>query len=111
MTLKYVSLPLFEDPHYTYAISLEDNSYVLEFKYNERMQSYCFGLLDADLNPIVIGERLVPTYPMFKDYALPNLSGWFWMEEISDIISEPYKIYPQNISQYYNFYYVWDEED
>ena len=109
MALKYVSLPLYNDPYYTYAVSLEGNSYVLEFTYNERMESYCFGLLDANQNPIVVGERLVPTYPMFREYALIDLSGWFWMEEISSIISEPYKKYPQNIDEYYNFYYVWDD--
>lgn len=111
MALKYVSLPLFKDAFYTYPITLEGVSYILEFIYNDRMRSYCFSLYDADRNPIILGERLVPSYPMFREYALPNLTGWFWMEEISIIISEPYKQYPEDIDEYYNFYYVWSAED
>lgn len=109
MALQYVSLPLFNDVFYEYSISLQNQSVVLRFTYSERSEAYFFDLLDQDNNLIIGGERLVPGYPMFKDYALFPLTGWFWMEEIADIISEPYKIYPDKLDEYYRMWYVYDD--
>lgn len=111
MTDRYVSLPLFADADYEYSVALQGNSYVLRFIYNERMKLYTISLYDADNNPIVVGEALVPNYPMFFEYALYPLTGYFWMEEKAAIISQPYKVYPENINEYYNLYYVYSTED
>lgn len=108
MATKYISLPLYSDPDYTYAVALQDVSYNLEFIYNERTQLYSISLYDQDNNPIVLGEALVPNYPIFKDYAIFPLTGFFWMEEKADIISEPYKAYPDSIDQYYNLFYIYE---
>lgn len=104
----YITLPLFPDSHYTYAVALQDVSYNLEFIYNERTQLYSLSLYDQNNNPIVLGEALVPNYPIFKDYAIFPLTGFFWMEEKADIISEPYKVYPDSIDQYYNLFYIYE---
>lgn len=109
MTLRYVNLPLFPDADYGYSIALEGNSYNLQFTYNERMELYTISLFDEDSNPIVLGEGLVPYYPIFRDYALLNLSGWIWLEEIADNISEAYKVYPDKLDEYYQMYYVYDD--
>lgn len=109
MALKYINLPLYPDTYYSYSIALEGNSYNLEFYYVERCESYFVSLFDENSNAIVLGERLVPNYPIFRDYALINLSGWIWMEEIAKIISEPYKVYPDKIDQYYLMYYIYDD--
>lgn len=110
MADKYVTMPLFPDPYYTYTIAFQGNSYVLEFIYNERSSLYFINLYDADSNPIVLGEALVPNYPILLDYALFPLTGFIWMEEKADIISEPYKVYPDSIDQYYNCFYIFSEE-
>jgi hypothetical protein len=109
MVDKYISLPLFADPYYSYPIALQGNSYILEFIYSERTQLYSLNLFDSESNPIVVGEALVPNYPIFKDYAIFPLTGFFWMEEKADIISEPYKAYPDSLDQYYNLYYLYSE--
>jgi len=109
MVDKYISLPLFADPYYSYPIALQGSSYILEFIYNERTQLYSLSLFDSESNPIVVGEALVPNYPIFKDYAIFPLTGFFWMEEKADIISEPYKAYPDSLDQYYNLYYLYSE--
>jgi hypothetical protein len=109
MSLKYVDLPLFSDSYYEYSISLQGVSYVLEFVYNERMSLYIFNLYDAESNPIVLGQALVPTFPILKDYAIENLTGFFWMEEKADIVHQPYKEYPDKIDKYYNFYYIYED--
>lgn len=107
MADKYVNLPLFSDADYEYAVALEGVSYVLRFIFNERMQLYTLNLYDANRNPIVLGEALVPSYPLFFDYALLPLSGYFYMEERANIISEAYKVYPDRVDLYYNFYYIY----
>lgn len=111
MADNYITLPLFSDPIYDYTFALQGDSYKLEFSYNERAKIYFISLYDAEDNPIVLGGALVPNYPIFKDYAIFPLTGFFWMEEKADITSEPYKLYPDSIDQYYNFFYIYETED
>lgn len=109
MAKKYVSLPLFSDAYYEYGIALQGESYVLRFIYNERMKLYTISLLSADLVPIVMGEALVPNYPMFFEYAIRPLTGYFYMYEKANILSEAYKVYPENINEYYELVYIFDD--
>lgn len=109
MAMVAVVLPLFDDPSYSYNVALEGNSYNLKFEYNERAQLYFLSLSDADEDLIVGGEALVPNYPILLDYAIPLLSGFIWMEEISDIIFQPYKQFPDKLSQYYTLSYSYDD--
>lgn len=109
MTLKYVNVPLFDDPYYGYSITLEGNSYNLEFLYNGRMGLYILSLLDAEGLNIVRGQALVPAYPLLKEYPIDNLSGFFWLEEISSITREAYKEYPRYLSKYYRMFYIYDD--
>lgn len=111
MANRYISLPLYEEPYFTYSFAAQGQSFVLEFVYNERAQLYYLNLLDDENNPIVQGQVLVPRYPLMEDYAIDPLTGYFQLEEKSDIVSEPYKTYPDKISQYYNFYYVYFEDE
>lgn len=109
MAKKYVSLPLFSDAYYEYGIALQGESYVLRFIYNERMKLYTISLLSADLDPIIIGEALVPNYPMFFEYATYPLTGYFYMYEKANIPAEAYKVYPESINEYYELVYVYDD--
>lgn len=111
MTDYYISLPLYSDPDYNYAVNLQGNSYILDFKYNERAGLYFISLYTAENVPLVLGDALVPTFPIMKDYALNTLTGFFWMEEKASIISEPYKAYPDKIDQYYNLFYIYSTDD
>ena len=111
MTDHFVSLPLYADADYNYAVNLQGNSYILDFTYNERSGLYFLSLSTADNVPLVNGVALVPNYPIMQDYAISPLTGFFWMEEKANIISEPYKVYPDKINEYYNFYYSYSSED
>lgn len=111
MTDHFVSLPLYNDPDYNYTVNLQGNSYTLDFKYNERVGLYYLSLYTADNIPVAVGVGLVPLYPIMQDLALNRLTGFFWMEEKANIISEPYKVYPDKINEYYNFYYLYQSED
>ena len=107
MTTQYVTIPLDSAPYYTLSVSLEGNSYNLDFLYNERTQLYHVSLFDADNIPIVEGVGLVPEFPIFADYAIPNLSGYLWLGKKASLTSEPYKNYPDRISEYYELMYVY----
>jgi hypothetical protein len=109
MTVRYVDVPLFSDFHYTYSITLEGNSYNLEFLYNERMELYTLTMYSADGSLLVAGHAVVPNYPIFGDYALPDLDGFFFMEPISEIEAEAYKTYPAQIHKYYRMVYLYDD--
>lgn len=109
MAVKNVALPLFDEPFYTYAVALQGQSYTAELVYNERAQLYFLSLYTADKEPILLGVGLVPNYPITFDYILPGLSGFFWLELKARTLGEPYKEYPDQLSQFYDFYYVYND--
>jgi len=110
MTINYVNIPLYSDPDYEYIISLERVAYKIRFYYNERMQQWIIDLRYADNTPIVLGEALVPSYPLFYDYNLEDLSGLFWLEPIGKNMNETIQN-PFELNQYYKLYYYYETED
>lgn len=107
----YVDIPITDEPFYDLSIALEGNSYILEFTYNERMSLYTMSLYDAERNPIILGEAVVPEYPMFFDYSLENLTGYFLLTKKSTLISEPYRSFPDKLSEYYYMVYAYTSEE
>jgi len=110
MTDKFVDVPLFSEPYYSYSLSLEGNSYILEFSYVERSKLYYLSLYTAEKELIVAGVAVVPKHSILLDYSIPGLSGTFWMEEVGNSLSEPYKQFPEKINQYYKMFYVYPDE-
>lgn len=109
MAARYVDLPLFDDPYYEYTVALEENSYIMEFLYNSRMELYTLKLKTEDDVTLFSGVAVVPLYPIGADYAIENLSGTFLLLPKSEnILSEAYKEYPNKISQYYDLVYVYE---
>ena len=108
MTLQYVPMPLYEDPIYTYRISLESKSYTVNIYYNERMEGWLLDLYDDNGSAIVLGIRLVANYPMLTDYALPNLTGYLWLEPIGSSI-ERYRTDPFLLSKYFRLFYLYND--
>lgn len=111
MSTAYVSIPLDSSSYYGMSVSLEGNSYNLDFIYNERTKLYHLSLFDADNNSLVEGVGLVPSYPILLDYALPSLTGYFWLGSNSTINTEKYKEFPDKISEYYSLFYIYTKED
>lgn len=107
---KYVDIPIIDEPFYDLSISLEGNSYIIQFTYVERMNLYTMSLFDSDNNPIVQGIAVVPEYPIMLDYAIPDLSGYFLLTKKATLLSEPYKTYPDKLSEYYWMMYVQLED-
>lgn len=105
----YTVMPLFNDWDYNYQISLEGNSYLVRIYYNERMQGWGFDLALEGGGNIVVGERLVPHYPLLADYVKPNLTGFLWLEPIGGSI-EKFREEPQNLHKWFRLYYVFNDE-
>ena len=106
--IKYVNLPLFDNPSYSYRISLEEISYKFKFYFNTRDNRWMFDLSYADGEPIVLGEALVPNYPILLDYNIENLSGYMYLQPIgenqNETITNPYEL-----NQYYTLRYYYDD--
>lgn len=105
--MMYVELPLYQDPAYTYITSLERVAYKLRFYYNERMQQWIVDLYYANNDPVVLGEAVVPGYPMFLDYTT-ELSGFLWLEPIGKSQNETIQN-PFELNKYYRLYYFYEE--
>jgi hypothetical protein len=109
MTIKHVDLSLTSSPDYEYTVALEGDYFTLRFTYNETMKLYTLKILDSDQNPLLAGVALVPNYPIIGDYVLPGLSGAFILLSKTDQDKEFYKLYPQQINEYYTLHYVYDD--
>lgn len=106
--MKYVNVPLYPDPYYSYAISLERVSYTIRFKYVERTKSWYMDLFTRDNEPVLLGIKLVPDYPIAFDYVTP-LSGFFWLSPKPDVDERRIAQYPEQLHKYYDFFYVMGE--
>lgn len=104
----YVELPLKDSPFYTYSISLENDSYQLQFTYNEKMQLYTMSISDASANLLISSVAVVPNYPITADYIIPGLTGAFFLIPNDDSGKEYYKLYPDKIHQYYKLIYLYE---
>lgn len=101
-------LPLYQDADYSYNVSLEDISYEIRLYFNERMQHWAMDLRYSDGTPVVLGEALVRNYPIYLDYRIEGLNGYFYIEEIGKNINETNE-HPFELWKYFRFYYIYDD--
>lgn len=109
MAVQYVSMPLYEDSDYEYQISLEGNAYTFRIYYNSRCTQWFFDLTRDNGESVVLGEALVPLYPILADYAIPDLSGFLFLEPIGESL-EKYRTAPFELYKWYRLFYVYDSE-
>jgi hypothetical protein len=107
--MKILQLPIFEEIYYTYAIGLENQRYLLTFLWNERDSAWRMDIRHEDQKPIVLGYKLVPSYPMMADYSLEDdgLSGYFILihkSQENGVLSKDFS----SMAQYYNLYYIYE---
>lgn len=101
-------LPLYADPDYRYTVTLEGIAYMIRLYFNERVQRWAIDLSYADGTPIILGESLVRNYPLFLDYHIDGLSGYFYIEEIGKDMNETNNHFYE-IWKYFRFYYIYDD--
>lgn len=106
--INYVTCPLYDLYTYQYPIVLEEDTFTLQFIYNDIMKLYTLSIFDAQGFSICSGIGLTPYHPIIADYDLRGLTGFFQMLPIGEQDVEYYKLYPEDISKYYKFYYYFE---
>ncbi len=103
----YIDLFLSKDPYYTYKQTLDDKDFILTFRYSKRAKSWYMDLADSDKTPLVLGVRLVPEYPLFEDYVINDLDGFFWLSP--DVPSNINTFYeqPENLPDFFTLRYFF----
>ena len=61
-----VIIPLSVRPNQDVRVVLSQKTYYINIRYNTRLDSYTFSLLDADKSPIISGQRIVPNYSLLS---------------------------------------------
>lgn len=111
MAIKFLKLPLFGENYYSYSVNLEGNKYVLEFLYVSRVGGWFVTLKDSEQNVLVRNQRLSPNTLLFSDYKLPNLTGAFYCTTKSGKDPEFVEWSMKSLSNGYDLYYIYNEED
>jgi len=103
-----INLPLFSDYYYSYSINLDDTNtvYVIEIQYNDYTEQWYMSLFTEDQVTILAGVALVPLYPIALDYALGDITGFFWLSPIPTLPTDKYAESPEALSKYYTFEYI-----
>lgn len=57
----------------SFEIDLANETFILEFNYNETGDFFSVDLFDLNENPIVIGEKLILGVPLWEDLQNANL--------------------------------------
>lgn len=109
MALRDFKLPLFNDTYYSYNVSLEGNSYTLEFLFLERMSSWLLSLLDSEGNYLVRNQRLTPNTLLFAEYRIQNLTGGFYFTPKSNQDSANASANIRFPADSYNLFYLFDD--
>lgn len=105
-----IQLPLSEtDVYYTYTTALEGSKYNLTFLWNERDMGWRMDIRKEDGTAVVLGYKIVSSYPMMADYALGDdgLTGYFALvpksKEAGLLATSS-----SAMRQYYQLFYVYE---
>jgi hypothetical protein len=109
VALKYVDLLFSDTPVSRQTVALQGDYFTLVITYNETMKLYTMTVYDSNQQPLVAGVGLVPNYPIIGDYQIKGLTGAFVLLPKTDQDKEFYKLYPEKISEYYTFHYIYDD--
>lgn len=102
----YVSLPLYDSYDYEYPVSLQGNSYILRFYFNERLHEWYFDVTDDTGNKLIAGRRLVYESTAWID-EIQDLSGCLFLEPIGYDLNETLSNYDK-LYKYYKLFYLYD---
>lgn len=104
-----VPITLQEFPYYEQPVILQDNSFILRLRWNTREACYYFDLLEQNGTPIILGTKLVESFPMLgrQDLTDYGLTGSFGLFAVGT--SQPEIVSYSDIPQYYRLFYIYDE--
>jgi hypothetical protein len=108
--MNILQLPTYPEVYYTYSVGLENQRYILTFLWNDRDSAWRMDIRKEDQTPVVLGHKLVASYPMMADYSLEDsgLTGYFLLlhnTQENGVLSKDYT----RMSQYYSLYYIYED--
>lgn len=108
-----VELPLFLDPFYEYTFTLEDQVFVITYKWLSRTRDWYIDITLEDLTPVLLNYKLVPNYPMIIDYDLSEhgITGYFLLINSGEFIDDRLSNSVESLSNYYRLFYFYEEEE
>ena len=64
-----ILIPTSSDVFYTQITQLDGVDYLLDFRYNDRENSWRFSIALTDNTPLATGIKIVTNYPLLQKYA------------------------------------------
>lgn len=85
-----VNCPLYNDAHYTYTISIDDEVFTMEFLWVERAGFWALSLFDSDEQTIFLNLFMIPGQRLSTQYNFSKPVGDFTLVpyEISEIVED-----------------------
>ena len=97
-----------EFANFSEELTLEEQSYRLEFVYNVRSEQWSMSILDIDLTPLVQGVPLVLNFNLFAQYPGRGLPlGEFYVVDTTD---EEIKVTRDNMGVILHLVYIPEDE-
>lgn len=113
MSTVFVEMPLYTDEKYRYGISLEGISWQFTFYWNGKSKTWHMDIRSEEQVPLVLGQALVPQYPMLVDYNLEEsgMSGYFLLMPVNIALVSQSTDDLSVIPEFFKLYYVYLTED
>lgn len=65
-------IPFREPSYWTEQITLDNEIFILYFKWNALNEFWTMDILNGDESPIILGIKIVPNYNLLAAYTQPN---------------------------------------
>lgn len=108
MATKYVLLPLYSDPYYSYSATLEGFTVILDFRYNERSFAWYMDIKREDGTYLLAGTKLVPYFPLAYNHPTIPLNGYFSIEPKGKAVIDQWYTDPENLDKNFSLFYQYE---
>jgi len=68
-----IIVPIKNDENHQITITLDNEVFKLRFLYSDLNDSWCFDIYNQDNDPLLTNIRLVPNFPLIKQYVNTGL--------------------------------------
>ena len=112
MTFRIVMIPIKNLPYYEHEVKLQDNTFILTFRWNDRESCFYLDLKFFQGQPILTGIKVVADFGILKNTDLTDygLSGYFLLTPLSSSGSDIPKMNTiRTLVDNFMFFYVLEE--
>lgn len=109
MAQYFEAIPLFNEYLYSMNIALNKSSYTLTFRFSQREYCWYLDVYTRDKVPLVLSTKLVPYFPLVKDFDIPELGGYFMLFPIVESNVDKLTSDPQHIADYFQLFFTYEK--